>query len=76
MTQLINPSDPRFFRQTSNEPYLRHDYKLVSSTGEFVIFDNYEDVQRRWFERSGHFLSHIEVLDHKEPKKSKKTKGF
>ena len=75
MTQLIDPSDPRYYRQTSDEPYLRHDYKLVSSTGESVIFDNYEDVQRRWFERSGNFLSHVEVLDHKEPKKKNK-KGF
>ena len=76
MTQLIDPSDPRYFRQTSNEPYLRHDYKLVWSTGQSVIFDNYEDVQRKWFEHSGNFLSHVEVLDHKEPKKNKKRKGF
>jgi len=75
MTQLIDSSDPRYFRQTSDEPYLRHDYKLVTSTGESVIFDNYEDVQRRWFERGGNFLSHIEVLDHKELKKKNK-KGF
>jgi len=76
MTQLIDPSDPRYFRQTSDEPYLRHDYKLVMSSGDAVVFDNYEDVQRRWFEYSGNFLSHVEVLDHKKLKKSKKTKGF
>jgi len=76
MTQLIDPSDPRFFRQTSDEPYLRHDYKLVWSTGQSVIFDNYEDVQRKWFEHSGNFRSHVEVLDHKEPKKKKKKNGF
>jgi len=76
MTQLIDKSDPRYFRQTSDEPYLRHDYKLVTSTGEFVIFDNYEDVQRKWFERGGNFLSHVEVLDHKKSKKNKKTKDF
>jgi len=75
MTQLIDPSDPRYFRQTSDEPYLRHDYKLVMSSGDTIVFDNYEDVQRKWFEHSGNFLSHVEVLDHKEPKKKKK-KGF
>jgi len=29
-----------------------------------------------WFEYNGNFLSHVEVLDHQEPKKNKKTKGF
>jgi len=76
MTQLIDPSDPRYFRQTSDESYLRHDYKLVKSTGDSVIFDNYEDVLRMWFEHSGNFLSHVEVLDHKQPKKNKKKRGF
>ena len=74
MTQLIDPTDPRYFRQTSDEPYLRHDYKLVWSTGQSVIFDNYEDVQRKWFEHNGNFLSHVEVLDHKQPKKKKRMK--
>jgi len=76
MTQLIDPSDLRYFRQTSNEPYLRHDYKLVMSNGDTVVFDNYEDVQRKWFEYSGNFLSHVEVLDHKQSNKNKKKKGF
>jgi len=76
MTQLIDPSDPRYFRQTSDEPYLRHDYKLIKTNGDTVVFDNYEDVQRMWFEYNGNFLSHVEVLDHQEPKKNKKTKGF
>jgi len=76
MTQIIDPSDPRYFRQTSNEPYLRHDYKLVKTNGDTIVFDNYEDIQRTWFQYDGKLLSHVEVLDHKEPKKSKKTKGF
>ena len=58
------------FKQTSNEPYVRHDYKLVTENGEEFLFDNYEDVQLYWFQRSGFCLSHIEVLD------KKKTKGF
>ena len=60
------------FSQTSNEPYIRHDYKVVYEDGREVIFDNYEDVQRTWFQNGGYFLSHIEVLD----KKQSKSKGF
>ena len=59
------------FKQTCDKPYDRHDYKLVYENGKEVIFDNYEDVQLTWFQRGGHFLSHIEVLDKKQ-----KTKGF
>jgi len=74
MTQLIDPSDPRYFHQTSDEPYLRHDYKVVKSTGEYAITDNYEDVKRIWHEQN-FFLDYVEVLDHKQPKKKNK-KGF
>jgi hypothetical protein len=58
------------FLQTSNEPYVRHDYKVVYNDGTYQVFDNYEDVQLLWWNRSGNFLSHIEVLD------KKKSKGF
>lgn len=64
MTQL-----PEVFKQTCNKPYIRHHYKLVYDDGKEVIFDNYEDVQVTWFQRSGNFLSHIEVLDIKDKKK-------
>ena len=57
------------FKQTSDEPYLRHHYKLVFDNGKEVIFDNYEDVQVSWFQRAGRFLSHVEVLDIKEKKR-------
>ena len=59
------------FKQTCDKPYLRHDYKLVYENGREVIFDNYEDAQLLWWNRSGNFLSHIEVLDKKQ-----KSKGF
>jgi len=52
------------------KPYTRHDYKVVFEDGKTVIFDNYEDAQLLWWNRSGNFLSHIEVLD------KKKTRGF
>jgi hypothetical protein len=75
MTQLIDPSSPEYFHQSSNEPYLRHNYKLVYESGKTVVFDNYEDIQRTWFQYNGKFLSHVEVLDYKKPK-SKKKNGF
>jgi hypothetical protein len=64
----------KVFSQTSDEPYLRHDYKLIFTNGNSVVFDNYEDVQRTWFQTPNQFLGHVEVLDHKEPKT--KSKGF
>jgi len=70
MTQLIDKSSPEYFQQTSNEPYVRHDYKLVYESGKEVVFDDYMGVQAEWFQRSGYSLSHIEVLD------KKKVKGF
>ena len=30
MTDLIEKNDPRYFSQTSNEPYDRHHYKIIS----------------------------------------------
>jgi hypothetical protein len=61
----------KIFQQTSDEPYLRHDYKVVFENGKTVVFDNYEDAQLLWWNRSGNFLSHIEVLDRKQ-----EAKGF
>ena len=58
------------FKQTSDEPYVRHDYKLIFEDAKEVVFDNYEDVQVFWFQRSGFYLSHIEVID------KKKSTGF
>ena len=56
------------FKQTSDEPYIRHHYKLVYSNGQTVVFDNYTDVQVAWFQTPLEFVSHIEVLDVKEKK--------
>lgn len=65
---------PEFFKQTSDEPYLRHDYKLVYNDKRFKIFDNYEDFYATWFQTPNQFLSHGEVLNHKENKT--KSGGF
>jgi hypothetical protein len=67
---------PTTFQQTCNKPYDRHDYKIVYSNGNSIIFDNYEDVQRTWFQTPSQFLGHVEVLDHTEPKRKQKSKGF
>jgi hypothetical protein len=66
-----NNQQMKIFQQTSNEPYLRHDYKVVYDDGTYQVFDNYEDVQLLWWNRTGNFLSHIEVLDRKQ-----EAKGF
>jgi hypothetical protein len=71
MGSSYNNQQMKIFKQTSNEPYLRHDYKVVFENGREVIFDNYEDVQVTWFQNGGNFLSHIEVLDRKQ-----EAKGF
>jgi hypothetical protein len=60
------------FKQTSDEPYTRHDYKVVFSNGNSICFDNYEDVQLTWFQTPSLLLGYVEVLDKKKPK----TKGF
>jgi hypothetical protein len=71
MGSSYNNQQMKIFQQTSDEPYLRHDYKVVFEDGKTVVFDNYEDAQLLWWNRSGNFLSHIEVLDRKQ-----EAKGF
>ena len=66
--KLIPPSDPQYFKQTSNEPYHRHDYKVIKSTGEHVVVESWEEAQSIWWNSPPDFLSHIEVLDKKEAK--------
>jgi hypothetical protein len=63
---------PLFFTQSSNDPYDRHDYKIVSKAGESVVVDDYMVAQATWFQKNA-FLSHIVILD-KKTKKQKK--GF
>jgi hypothetical protein len=64
----------QWFEQTSDEPYTRHDYKIVYTNKKPVVFDNYEDFRKSWWETPNQFLSHSEVLDHKE--KKNKSGGF
>jgi len=61
------------FTQTSDKPYTRHNYKVVKSNGDSVVFDNWEDAQQLWWNSPSGFLSHVEVLD--DPQTIQK-KGF
>ena len=71
--ELISPSDPRYFSQTSDGPYDRHQYKLFYTSGKEQVVDDWETAQSIWFQSPSNWLSHIEVLD---KKKTKKSKGF
>ena len=68
--ELIKRDDPQYFEVSSDGSYDRHQYKIVSKTGESVVVDNWETAQLTWFQK-GSFLSHIGVLDKKE-----ESKGF
>ena len=71
---LIQKSDPQYFELTSEEPYDRHDYKVVMTNGKTIITDNWDTVQMLWFQNPPQFISHVEVLD-KENNKTKKSNG-
>lgn len=74
--ELIQPDDPQYFTETSDGDYGRHQYKVVSKTGESIVVDDYMLAQEIWWTRGrGKFISHIEVLD-KKPNIKKKSKGF
>ena len=66
---------PKTFEQTSNEPYIRHDYKVCFKTKKPEVYDNYADVMRTWFQTPHQVLDYVEVLDKKSPKPNK-AKGF
>ena len=70
MTQLIDPSDPRYFTVSSDGLYDRHHYKIIDTFGKSVVVESWEEVQQLWW-NTKNFLSHIEILD-----KTPKNKGF
>ena len=70
----VLPELPKWFAQTSDEPYDRHHYRFVYSDGQSKIFESYEQTKQEWFNLPKVFKSHIEVLDIKN-KKQKKLKG-
>ena len=66
-------NDSRYFSQTSDEPYDRHHYKIVSKHYATFIVESWDEVQEWWWNHCNmiNFDARIEVLD-----KPKKTKGF
>ncbi len=62
------------FKQTSDEPYDRHDYEINLTSGKKVKFDNWEDTWMYWYQNHQipDFLNYIVVKD----KQKVKTKGF
>ncbi len=73
MVQLIDPTDPRYFTVTSDEPYDRHIYKVIRKDGESVVVNSWDLAREVWWNTPSMALSHVEVLDKKE---KKKAKGF
>ena len=71
MTELISSNDPRFFEQTSNEPYDRHHYKIVCQDKSFVV-ESWQEVIEYWWNRRQFISPVIEVIDKPKPK----SKGF
>ena len=49
MTKCIEPSDPRYFIVTSDEPYDRHNYKVIRNDGESVVVDSWELAREIWW---------------------------
>ena len=71
MTELIGKDDPRYFSQTSNEPYDRHHYKIVCKR-KSIVLESWDEVQEYWWNNIAFNPDMIvEVID-----KPKKTKGF
>ena len=48
MTELIAKEDPRYFSQTSDEPYDRHHYRIVCQNKSFVV-ESWDEVQEYWW---------------------------
>ena len=63
MTQCIDPSDPRYFTQTSDKSYDRHKYQINLTNGKSVVFDDYEIMRAAWFQTDSMFLKSVDVLD-------------
>lgn len=63
MTQLIQPSDPQYFTNTSTEPYDRHHYILHYKDNTQQTYTDWQDLYLKWFQTPKQFLSRVEVID-------------
>lgn len=65
----------QIFTCTSDALYDRHTYEVVLKTGKNKFFDDWEDVQRYWFQNN-HIPDFLDLVIVKDKKKSKeKVKG-
>ena len=60
----------KFFKQTSDEPYDRHYYKIVCQDNSFVV-KSWDEVQEWWWNncRLPTFDAVVHVIDKPQPKK-------
>lgn len=65
---------PKFFQQTCDKPYSRHDYKLCYTTGKSEVYIDYELFRQAWWNTPYILRGHCEVLDKKI--KQNTLKGF
>ena len=59
---LIQPSDKRYFKQTSDAPYDRHKYRLTLKSGKSLILEDYEMLRSLWFQYNS-YADRVDVLD-------------
>ena len=73
--ELIQPNDPRYFRETSSESYDRHNYRLEFNEGKNSLeFEDYEQLRSYWFECARNWKDcRVIILDKKQ--KQKTTNG-
>ena len=76
MTELIAKEDPRYFSQTSDKPYDRHNYKIVVTEDWSFVVESWDEVQEWWWNNCHlpSFNAVVHVLD--KPKPKKQSKGF
>ena len=51
-----------FFTKTSEDPYIRHNYRIVFKNKKAQVFDNYQDTLQAWYQNPDQ-ANFIEVLD-------------
>ena len=56
-------TDAETFTQTSDEPYLRHHYRLFCSNGQVSEYSNHYDLMQAWARLPYGVESIIEVID-------------
>ena len=74
MIELIEKDDPRYFSETSVEPYDRHHYKIICPTKTFVV-ESWDEVQEFWWNNC-HSSLFNETVIHIIDKPKKESKGF